>query len=154
MKKLLILVMVFSLGLAGIVSADPGKFNYRRWNNGNTGTSVLQYQRDLTTAPTNVYTVDAAFTFPDGTTGKTTGLETPAWANGDNYAARFDGWFVPPIDGSYKFWITSDDGSELWLSQDDTSSNWFGGARIANVSSWTNQRQWDSRILSRRSQSP
>ena len=42
---------------------------------------------------------------------------------GDNYGLRIKGWLVPPVTGSYRFWISSDDNGELWLSNDDDPAN-------------------------------
>jgi PA14 domain len=49
------------------------------------------------------------------------------------------GYITAPATGSYRFWIASDNASELWLS---TSSNPANKARIARVINWTNSRQW------------
>lgn len=139
MKKLLILVMLVSVGLAGITSADLGKMNYYRWNNGDTTTDVKQYQRDFSTPPHVAFTVDSIFRFPISDTVSTNALETPTWANGDNYAARFDGWIVPSETANYTFRITADDYAELWLSTDENSAN---AVKISSVNGWTNQRDW------------
>ncbi len=37
-----------------------------------------------------------------------------------NFAARYQGFLIPPITGSYKFWIANESVSELWLSTDAT----------------------------------
>ncbi|MBP8304011.1 MAG: DUF1349 domain-containing protein [Phycisphaerae bacterium] len=58
----------------------------------------------------------------------------------EEYAIRAGGYVVPPETGNYTFWIASDDASELWLSTDD---NWVHAAKIAAVSGWTNERQWN-----------
>lgn len=59
---------------------------------------------------------------------------------GKDYGERLRGYFVPPTDGEYVFWIASDDGSALWLSGDDSPA---GAERIAFVPGWTSRRQWD-----------
>ena len=59
---------------------------------------------------------------------------------GTNYGARIRGYVLPPTTGNYKFWIASNDHSELWLSTDDKVAN---KRRIAYVSGATNPRQWD-----------
>src|SRR6185295_9161149 len=38
---------------------------------------------------------------------------------GSDYAMHVYGWVTPPESGDYRFFIRSDDGSELWLSSDD-----------------------------------
>lgn len=58
---------------------------------------------------------------------------------GDNYGARIRGFLCVPEDGQYIFWIASNDKSELYLSTDETEAN---KVRIAQVSGYTNSRQW------------
>jgi uncharacterized membrane protein len=52
------------------------------------------------------------------------------------------GYLHPPVDGEYRFWIASDDRSELYLSRDDRPER---GERIARVDGYTAVREWDSR---------
>ncbi len=33
------------------------------------------------------------------------------------------GWLVPPVSGSYRFWISSNDNGEFWLSNNDDPAN-------------------------------
>ncbi len=140
MKKLLILVMSVSMGLAGVVSAGRGNFTMYRWDNNDGGTSVAQYQRDFSQLPTSKFKVGTDITrFPTGNSLPTTGVEYPTWDNGGNLGVRFEGWLLPPADGDYTFWISADDGAELWLSTDDKAAN---VVRICFVSGWTNQREW------------
>jgi hypothetical protein len=42
---------------------------------------------------------------------------------GDNYGAKVSGFITPPTSGSYRFFIRSDDASELWLSTNDKESS-------------------------------
>lgn len=55
------------------------------------------------------------------------------------YGAVVRGYLIPPTNGTYTFWIASDDYSELWLSG---STNPAAMGRIASVSGWTNPRAW------------
>ena len=59
------------------------------------------------------------------------------WA--DNYGARLSAFVVPPADGDYVFFISSDDNSELWLSTDSTPAN---KKLIAKEPQWNNPDQW------------
>lgn len=59
---------------------------------------------------------------------------------GDNYGTRIRGFICPPASGDYRFWIASNDHSELWLSTNDDPQNRI---RIAYVSGATSPRQWD-----------
>jgi hypothetical protein len=42
---------------------------------------------------------------------------------GDNYGARITGFIAPTNSGAYKFFLRSDDASELWLSTDESPAN-------------------------------
>lgn len=57
----------------------------------------------------------------------------------DNFGGRVTALIVPPATGSYTFWISSDDASELWLSTDSTPGN---ASKIAFVSGWTGYQEW------------
>jgi parallel beta-helix repeat protein len=58
----------------------------------------------------------------------------------DNYGSRIRGYIYPPKTGKYIFWLASDDAGELWLSTDDNPKN---KVRIANVSGYTDFREWN-----------
>jgi len=91
------------------------------------GTSIS----DLTSSPD----------YPDNPTfrDELTTFEAPTnWT--DYYGTRIHGYLHPETDGSYTFWIASDDASELWLSTDSDPAN---AVLIANVPGWTSSRQWD-----------
>ena len=57
----------------------------------------------------------------------------------DNYGSRVFGWVHPPVTGNYRFYIHSDDNSELWLS---TTSSPDDRRRIAGVPGWTPAGTW------------
>ncbi len=57
----------------------------------------------------------------------------------ETYGQRVAGWFVPPISGGYRFYIASDDASQLFLSP---TTNAASKARIAFLSGWTGSRNW------------
>ena len=78
--------------------------------------------------------------YPDSPSGREplASFETaPNW--GDAYGDRLRSYITAPATGSYTFWISSDDASELWLSTDEDPAN---AARIAYVSGWTNWHEW------------
>jgi hypothetical protein len=75
---------------------------------------------------------------PPTGTEQLTILEGPT-NNGIHYGARIRGYICAPVSGYYKFWIASNDNSELWLSTDNNPAN---KVRIASVSGSTNPRQW------------
>ncbi|HEY2952755.1 MAG TPA: immunoglobulin domain-containing protein, partial [Verrucomicrobiae bacterium] len=66
--------------------------------------------------------------------------------DGDNYGSFISGYVEAPLTGSYIFWISSDDASELWLSTDHTAAN---KKRIARVDAVTGYRAWDITPLQR-----
>ncbi|HEY7115819.1 MAG TPA: lamin tail domain-containing protein, partial [Tepidisphaeraceae bacterium] len=96
------------------------------WTNIGAGNNVS----DLTSNPN----------FPNNPSGRTlqTSFEGPV-GFGDAYGDRFRGYLLPPATGSYTFWISSDDASELWLSTDDSPAH---KVKIAYVVNWTNSREW------------
>jgi hypothetical protein len=68
-----------------------------------------------------------------------TSFEGPTnWA--DNYGTRIRGYLVPPVTGSYTFWIATDDNGELWLSTDETPAH---KQKIASVTGWAGSRDWN-----------
>lgn len=78
-------------------------------------------------------------TAPSWTHVVTNLFEAPA-NSGDNYGQRMHALLVPPTTGNYRFWISSDDQSELRLSPDDNPAHVL---RIAWVQGWTNPREWE-----------
>lgn len=58
---------------------------------------------------------------------------------GDNFGTRVSGYLCIPTTGTYTFWISSNDHSELWLSTDADRLN---RRRIAWVTGFTNPREW------------
>ena len=76
-------------------------------------------------------------------------FETPMnW--GDYNLTRMRGYLHPLVTGDYRFWIASDDSSELWLSTDSDPTN---ARKIAAVPHyhWTDRHQW-SKYPSQRSE--
>jgi hypothetical protein len=76
---------------------------------------------------------------PTSTSTLTDLCETPLGL-GINFGQRLQGFFIPPVTGSYCFHINSNASSELWLSTDESSAN---ATKIASVSGWTYRQQWD-----------
>ena len=64
-------------------------------------------------------------------------------SRGDNYGDRTKGCIVPPITGSYTFWVSGDNNVELWLSSDRSRLN---KRKIAWTSGFTAQNAFDSQI--------
>ena len=59
---------------------------------------------------------------PNQSTRLTNLLESPTNI-GDNYGSRMKGWLLPPVTGTYSFWIASDASGEFWLSTDSDRVN-------------------------------
>lgn len=68
-----------------------------------------------------------------------TGFEVPVNDGINNYVQRVSGWFIPPADGNYVFFVCSDDDSDLFLSTDATAAN---KQLIAQENVWSNSREW------------
>lgn len=68
-----------------------------------------------------------------------TSLDAPRQV-GSDYGTRIRGYLHPPVTGDYRFWIASDDHSQLWLSSDANPANL---RQIAGVTEWTPAQQWD-----------
>ena len=77
---------------------------------------------------------------PDQTVTLTTLLEIPTNTPQENYGVRVSGKLVPPVTGTYTFWIASDEKGEFWLSTNDQRSN---KVRVGYHTSKTGSRQWD-----------
>jgi signal transduction histidine kinase len=60
-------------------------------------------------------------------------------SQGSDYVDRLRAYLIPPITGAYRFWIASDDTSELWLSSDESPEN---ARAIASVPAWTFEAEW------------
>ena len=108
------------LAAAVVISSSParaGSILREVWE-GIGGTSVI----DLTGSPNYPNN-------PTSTNYVTDVFEAPTDVL-ENYGQRMHGYVVPPVTGSYTFWMSSDDGGELWLS---TDSNPAHATLIASV---------------------
>ncbi|MBN8456498.1 MAG: discoidin domain-containing protein [Verrucomicrobia bacterium] len=59
--------------------------------------------------------------------------------SGDNYGVRLRGTLTAPVTGNFRFYIASDDTSELWLG---SGQGKFTRSRIASVPAYTGANQW------------
>ncbi|MCU0780999.1 MAG: cadherin domain-containing protein, partial [Akkermansiaceae bacterium] len=59
---------------------------------------------------------------------------------GDNFGSTIRGYLIAPATGSYRFWIASDDASQLLFNSTGTSQS--GVSTIASVSGWTERYAW------------
>ncbi len=67
--------------------------------------------------------------------------------HGDNYGSVTRGFIIPPVTGLYRFWVASDDASELRFS---TSSNPATATVVATITVYTDRYEW-TRYPSQRS---
>lgn len=100
-------------------------------------------QHDLWTNQTSRITIEGG---AQGTgpyiTYATAKFEGPVNNNSpNNYVQRLTGYFVPPTDGNYGFFVNSDDDSDLFLSTDSTRAN---ERIIAQEGVWSNPFQWNN----------
>jgi hypothetical protein len=88
---------------------------------------------------------------PDGTFFIANGFRAPS-NSANNFGRRIYGYLVPPVTGTYTFYIASDDQSRLFLGTDTTpvDTDPSLGNQIAEVpdpagteTGWTNVDQWD-----------
>jgi beta-glucosidase len=103
-----------------------------------TGCILREWWTGISGNPVSNLTSNINYPFDPNGRELITTLEGPTdWA--DNYGTRIRGFLYPPADGSYTFWIASDDYSQLWLSADADPCH---AAQIAYVNGWTSSRQW------------
>jgi hypothetical protein len=81
---------------------------------------------------------DPSFTTSPTFVRYVTSFETPG-GQGNNYAERVSGYFVPTQSANYVFFLASDDDSDLFLSPDATSAN---KKLIASETVWSNSREY------------
>lgn len=116
--------------LTNLTPFHPGSISYALYDGIGTGNLVS----DLTNNarfPTDPSSEKQMVTF-EGDTDRA-----------DGYGAVMRGYLIPPVGGSYTFWIATDDNGELWMS---TSTNPATMTRIAYISgsgNWASPRQWN-----------
>ncbi|NNM29841.1 MAG: hypothetical protein HKO57_09975, partial [Akkermansiaceae bacterium] len=81
--------------------------------------------------------------FPDAS-GVITNAESPS-SYGDNYGQRWSGWITPPETGNYRFYLATDDGSQLWLS---TTAMRADRVLRAEKFGWTTERNYSGAATS------
>ena len=58
---------------------------------------------------------------------------------GDNYGSRLSGWIIPPVTGTYVFFVSGDDQTQVFLATDGGNGR---GTLIAQVTAWTSDEEW------------
>jgi signal transduction histidine kinase len=107
------------------------------------GFSIPKVGQSVTLDGTNAYPLFAGFPdYPLRPSGREIrdSFETPSdW--GEYNLTRMRGYLHPRVSGNYRFWIASDNSSELWLS---TDAHAWNARRIAFIPrfGWTAPHQW------------
>ena len=102
----------------------PGVLNYKRWHNGN---NVAGLRSDL-------------YRFSNPSVQGTLNIAETVFLNaGVTYVDRVSGFFVPPSDGEYIFYMSADNDGFLYLSEDSDPANL---KLIAADVGWQNARLW------------
>lgn len=61
----------------------------------------------------------------------------------DSYGSVIRAYLIPPVTGTYTFYIASDDNGELRLSPDTDSANAVKIASVTGSGAWTDSLQWN-----------
>lgn len=101
-----------------------------------SGTGKIQ--REIWTNITGTSLSSVPFDTPPQSYATYTQFETPQYVS-SNYGSRMRAYLCVPQTGTYTFWISSDDQSQLWLSTNDQPEN---KRLIASVSASTNFRDY------------
>ena len=103
------------------------------WTNLSTSAANLSVLTNTTLNPKWPNNPAAAFTkiFTNFEAEQNTGM--------NNYGQRMRAFVVPPTNGNYTFWISSDDYSDLFLSTNESPTN---ASLIAQVVGYNNPREW------------
>ncbi|HEV2394395.1 MAG TPA: chitobiase/beta-hexosaminidase C-terminal domain-containing protein [Verrucomicrobiae bacterium] len=96
------------------------------------------FEQDFYSGATRADLENPAFSSPPTFTNYVAALETPS-GQGDNYAERVSGFFIPAQTTNYVFFVCSDDDSDLFLSTDSSAANKH---LIAAETAWSNAREW------------
>ncbi len=104
-----------------------------------TGSITREVWDGLGLTTVAAFAASARYQTPPSRSAPLPNLEAPL-NDSDNYGARVRGYICPPYTGSYKFWIASDDGSELKLSPNSAPA---GAVRIAYTDYGSDPRDWD-----------
>jgi hypothetical protein len=60
---------------------------------------------------------------------------------GNNHSRRYSGYFIPPTDENYVFFVAADDDTDVFLSTDSSPAN---KQLIAQETSWSGTRSWQT----------
>jgi len=60
--------------------------------------------------------------------------------NLDTFQSRIRGFLTAPLDGTYRFWLSGDDNSELYVSTTELPAD---AVRVAWIDTWSDDMQWN-----------
>lgn len=103
--------------------SEPGFVKDERWN----GVSRPQVENGSAGAPAYIMAVP----------GFEVSVDNPG--NEVNFARRISGFFVPPANGNYVFFVNGDDDTDLFISTDNTPAN---KRLVAQEVGWSNPWTW------------
>src|SRR6266498_4742453 len=120
-----LLVFLLCLSTAAIAQTSNGILREVYYNIGGSAVANLTSAPNFPSRPDEEF-IENAFEAPSNFA--------------ENYGQRMRALVIPPVTGSYVFWIASDDNSVLYLSADADPVH---KVQIASVITWTNSRQWN-----------
>jgi hypothetical protein len=131
----------FAYQVAGGAAVDSGRVSVEV-RPAATAETGLRLETWLGIAGSDVANLLASPRYPEAPDERVllTAFEAPA-DRGSDFGTRAHALLLPPVSGDYRFWIASDDDSELWLGTDAHPAS---RRRIAAVDGWTDPRQWDA----------
>ncbi|NJL19283.1 MAG: hypothetical protein HC901_03095 [Bdellovibrionaceae bacterium] len=129
-----LLIFGFILFLAASLQADDdltlvgnntaGQVLWEKWNGTDRFVERLINSANFDTTPTNSTWLSS--------------LQSPV-NTGDWFGTRLRGYIIAPQTGTYRFYISSDDNSDLWLSSNASA---FAAQRIALNPGWSSLNNW------------
>jgi hypothetical protein len=60
--------------------------------------------------------------------------------NLEDFQSRIRGFLTAPLAGTYRFWVSGDDNTELWLSTSELPAD---AVRVAWIDAWSNDLEWN-----------
>jgi hypothetical protein len=107
-------------------------------NNFEPGMVYRTFYEDI--SGNSVRTLTSASKFPNSPDYEKALDELSDDSYGENYGSTVRAYLIPPYDGTYTFWIASDNTSELWLSSSGTPALMI---KRAFVNGYTQPKEWD-----------
>ncbi len=128
-----------------IVKGDVWRFTTVPWPG--LGSILCELWNSIQGAEVNALTDNIRYPDNPSESTESSFFESP-YTGEDTYAVRMHGWlYIYPDDtNDYRFWIASDDNSQLWLSTDESSDN---AVKIAYLegpdcpAGYSGAREWD-----------